>query len=102
MNYLEYYESTALNTQIDDLLCYHKHIGKAIRRLTEIHSDWGCSMVLEGYAIYPDIQPRDNTDAIWLIADEALPADRLDKKSGLCLRIGESKKQLSCARSLAQ
>lgn len=47
--------------------------------MISIHSDWGQSMVIEGYAIYPDIVTNDNTKAIWLIATEELIRDRLNK-----------------------
>lgn len=81
LNYLDYYESKSFDTQIDDLKKYHKHIEKAILKMVEIHSTWGSSMVIEGYAIYPhsvDFE-NPNVDSVWLIASEELLRSRLEK-----------------------
>ncbi len=79
MPYLDYYENTEVEVQIEDMLQYHRHIEKAILKMINIHSQWGQSMVMEGYAIYPNIVTNKNTEAIWLIATEELIRNRLDK-----------------------
>lgn len=78
MNYLDYYENTDIDAQIEDLKKYHSVIETAVSKLVSIHSDWGHSMVIEGYAIYPNIDLNDNTKAIWLIASEELLLNRLN------------------------
>lgn len=59
---------------------YHKKIKPAIQRLIEIHSTWGSPIIIEGWAIYPDIMEKirsDSISAIWLITDESLLRKRL-------------------------
>lgn len=78
MNYLDYYENVDVDMQIKDLQEYHKKMSDAILKMIQIHSNWGHSMVIEGYAIYPEIAIDDShVDGIWLIASEDLLVQRL-------------------------
>lgn len=79
-NYLDYYSDSSLQELIDDIKDYHHNIEQAIIRLIEIHSSWGNSIVLEGYALYPHILekcPNTNVYAIWLVAEEKVLESRL-------------------------
>lgn len=77
INYLDYYEYSDLDVQIRDMQEYHKNIENAIMKMINIHSNWGESMVIEGYAIYPQSFTNDNVDAVWLIATDDLLKNRL-------------------------
>ncbi len=91
MNYLEYYENVEPDVQISDMLKYHKALENAITKIVSIHSNWGQSMVMEGYAIYPNILMNDNVDAIWLIASEELLADRVNQSQAFEAASGRAK-----------
>lgn len=79
-NYLDYYENVDVDIQIKDLQEYHQRMADAILKMVHIHSNWGHSLVMEGYAIYPEIKINScNVDAIWLIASEDLLVERLNQ-----------------------
>lgn len=67
MNYIDYYEHIDLDVQIREMCEYHGKIENAIMRMIQIHSNWGASMVIEGYAIYPKTFTNDNVEAICLL-----------------------------------
>ena len=97
--YLEYYENTDPDTLMEDMRTYHSAIGKAVARLTEIHSSWGCSMIIEGYAIYPDITLNSRTDAVWLTAPEGLLRSRLESSAAF-MNASDKAKENYLSRSL--
>ena len=79
-DYRNYYENTPLSQLSDDTLQYHKAVEPAIQRLIDIHSTWGNSIIIEGWALYPKcIQPlnSDKTSSVWLIANDELLEARL-------------------------
>jgi len=83
MEYREYYTKTAPGQLMADIQQYHKAMEPAIRRLVEIHSTWGGSIVMEGWALYPSViqaLTNDNAAAIWLIAEDALLETRLENR----------------------
>ncbi|MBP5605325.1 MAG: hypothetical protein J6X60_07255, partial [Ruminiclostridium sp.] len=99
MNYLDYYENTDIDTLIKDLETYHLAIRNAVTRMIEIHSGWGASMIIEGYAIYPDIKLTANTSAVWFTAPEELLRSRLEKSAAFA-RASEKAKEHYLQRSL--
>lgn len=101
-NYLDYYENVELETQIRDLQEYHEKMEPAITRMINIHSDWGQSMIIEGYAVYPAFFQKvrnGNVDAVWLIASEELLAERL-KQSKAFEGASEKAKENYFSRSI--
>ena len=98
-NYLEYYENTDVNSLIEDLKKYHSAMKRAIIRMIDKHSALGESMIIEGYAVYPDIVLNENTDAIWLIASENLLRKRLEQSKVFQNASNKAKENYLC-RSL--
>jgi len=83
--YLDYYANSTKEQLIKDLVVYHQHLETAIYRLIEIHSSsWKNPLIIEGYALYPDMMNKiknDNIFSIWLIAENDLLKSRMMKKS---------------------
>jgi 2-phosphoglycerate kinase len=82
MFYLDYYSNTKKEQLIADIAAYHRHLEKSIHKLIEIHSSWGSPLIMEGWALYPnmiaEINP-DNVFSVWLIAENGLLKQRLLK-----------------------
>lgn len=99
-NYLDYYASKSVKALIEDMKAYHKGMEPAIQKMIDIHSEWGKSMILEGYAIYPGVlKMNPNVDAIWLIATEELLKKRVEE-SGAFKSASQEIKEKYLARSL--
>ncbi len=81
MDYLKYYENVDVKQQIEDLKQYHRSMESAIIKMIDIHSKWGSSMIIEGYAVYPHLlnANTENVEAIYLLANDALLLSRLNK-----------------------
>jgi len=78
--YPEYYARREKQQLIDDIAAYHRKLEPAIARLVEIHSSWGDPLILEGWALYPELVRRlenDQVFSVWLIAQEGLLAQRV-------------------------
>ncbi len=99
MDHLGYYENTDIDTLKKDLTNYHLALRSAIIRMIGIHSGWGSSMIIEGYAIYPDIKLTANTSAVWLTAPEELLRSRLEKSAAFA-HASEKAKEHYLQRSL--
>jgi len=83
-DYRDYYADTPQRQLQLDTLQYHKALEPAIKRLIEDHSTWGNSIVMEGWALYPDaIAPlcNENVSSVWLIAGEGLLETRMRDQS---------------------
>lgn len=79
-DFRDYYANTPIDRLIVDIQRYHKAMEPAIERLVEIHSSWGNSLLIEGWALYPKhIQQfkSNNISAVWLIACDGLLGSRL-------------------------
>lgn len=81
-NYLEYYRNTPVEKLIEeDTVVSHKRVALAIQRLIYIHSSWSCSLVIEGWALYPHLLKafdRASIFSVWLIANEDLLRFRIN------------------------
>ena len=78
--YLDYYANTDKDRLIEDIVAYHKHLETPIRRLIEIHSSWGSPLIIEGWALYPNMIAEiksDNIFSVWLIAENDLLKQRM-------------------------
>lgn len=80
LDYLDYYSKTDENKMFDDMIGYHRCLEKAVLKMIDIHSQWGNSVIIEGYALYPHFLGKlnANTDAVWLSADEQLLETRVE------------------------
>ncbi|MEA4921627.1 MAG: AAA family ATPase [Clostridiaceae bacterium] len=84
-DFRDYFKNTAPDKLLTDIQQYHHALEPAIQRLVDIHSTWGNSVVLEGWALYPRfIKPiiGHNVFAVWLIASNELLEARLLNRSG--------------------
>ncbi len=83
--FLDYYAENNVEKLVSDIQLYHKVIEPAIERLASIHSTWRGTVIIEGWAIYPQLSNKlinDNVKSIWLIADNSLLEKRiLDNKA---------------------
>ncbi len=80
IDFRTYYATSSIDKLIKDIQQYHKAMEPAISRLLDIHSSWGNSLIMEGWALYPShIQQyaSNNISAIWLIASHELLETRL-------------------------
>lgn len=83
MNYRTYYASVSADGLREDARRYHAAMEPALRRLVNIHSAWGNSMILEGWALYPArVRPwlGRSVYGVWLIAEEGLLESRLEQR----------------------
>ncbi|WP_407385791.1 hypothetical protein [Ruminococcus sp.] len=99
MNYLDYYEKTSIPKLIEDMYSYHLAMQNAIAKMIDKHSSWAASIIIEGYAIYPDIALKENTEAVWLIASNALLQSRLENSPAF-QKAPETAKQHYLQRSI--
>ena len=79
-NYLEYYAHSPKKKLIGDITEYHRKLEPAICRLIDIHSTWGNPLIMEGYALYPELMGKINSDnvfSVWLIAGDGLLEKRM-------------------------
>ncbi len=96
-NYIDYYSNTDKEKLIEDIKVYHAQIKPAIKRLVDIHSSWGAPVIIEGWAIYPDMLDGLETEevkSVWLIANENLLAKRLENNKLFCKEASNPKKML--------
>ena len=80
LDYRQYYIDKSEEELIEDIQEYHIKIWPAVKRLVEIHSSWGTPIVIEGYALYPQLVNSIKTKgvrSIWLIGDEELFQERI-------------------------
>lgn len=83
-DFRDYYANTNEDKLLTDIQQYHHALEPAIQRLVNIHSTWGSSVVLEGWALYPSlIKPvtGHNVFAVWLIASNELLEARLSNRN---------------------
>lgn len=95
--YTDYYSNTDKEKLIEDIKMYHAQIKPAIKRLVDIHSSWGTPVIIEGWAIYPDILDCLNIEtvkSVWLIANESLLAKRLEDNTSFYKDASNPKKML--------
>ena len=79
-DYPDYYVQRSPQQLIDDIVAYHKKVEPAIARLVEVHSAWGSPLVMEGWALYPELVRRIENEqvfSVWLIAGEGLLEQRV-------------------------
>ncbi len=82
MDYREYYIKKTHEELIFESFEYHKKIFPAVERLISIHSKWGNPIIIEGWALYPELLKNitdDNVKKIWLLSDKTILKERLDK-----------------------
>ena len=82
--YPDYYALRTQRQLIDDIIAYHKKVEPAIARLVEEHAAWGSPLVMEGWALYPELVRRVENDqvfSVWLIAEPGLFESRMRKNS---------------------
>lgn len=80
----DYYANTNEDKLLADIQQYHRALEPAIQRLVDIHSTWGNSVVIEGWALYPRFIMsiiRHNVFAVWLIASNELLEERLSNRN---------------------
>ena len=78
--YPDYYVRRSPQQLIDDIVTYHKKLEPAIARLVEEHAAWGDPLVMEGWALYPELVRRIENDqvfSVWLIAEPGLFESRV-------------------------
>ena len=78
--YPDYYAQRTPQQLIDDIVTYHKKLAPAIARLVEEHADWGDPLVMEGWALYPELVRKIENEqvfSVWLIAGEGLLEQRV-------------------------
>jgi len=83
--YPDYYAMRTKQELIDDIIAYHKKLEPAIARLAEVHSQWGSPIIMEGWALYPELVRRiENAQvfSVWLIAEPGLFESRMRRNSG--------------------
>ena len=80
-DYREYYIQKSFEELINEVYEYHKKISSsAIERLISIHSSWSSPIIIEGWALYPDMLKNianENIKKIWLICGEKVLESRL-------------------------
>ena len=82
--YPDYYAMRTKQELIDDIIVYHKKVEPAIARLVEVHSRWGSPIIMEGWALYPELVRRiENAQvfSVWLIAEPGLFERRMRRNS---------------------
>lgn len=104
-NYIDYYTNTDIDKLIEDIKLYHSQLQPAISRLIDIHSTWGNPLIIEGWAIYPELLKNIDctfVDSVWLISDKKLLEKRLETNINFHSQTNESHKWLEkyLARSL--
>lgn len=80
LDYREYYVNKSIEDLITETSLYHQKLWPSIRHLIEIHSTWSSPIIIEGWALYPQLVEdikADNIRIIWLVADEAVLEQRL-------------------------
>ena len=79
-DYREYYIQKSFEELVNEAYEYHKKIFPAIERFISIHSSWGSPIIIEGWALYPDMLKNianENMKKIWLICEEKMLQARL-------------------------
>lgn len=79
-DYREYYISKSIEDLINDIFLYHRRLWPSIKHLIEIHSNWSSPIIIEGWALYPNLVKlieNDNLRTIWLVSDEDVLEQRL-------------------------
>lgn len=77
--YTEYYSEHTVSELIEDTVSYHKKLIPAVLRLIDIHSTWGEPIIIEGWALYPEIMneiENQSVKSVWLIANKSLFENR--------------------------
>lgn len=79
-DYREYYIQKSFGELVNEAYEYHKKIFPATERLISIHSSWSSPIIIEGWALYPDMLKNIanvNIKKIWLICGEKVLQARL-------------------------
>jgi len=82
-DYREYYVNKSIGDLINDTYRYHRSIWPSIKHLIEIHSNWSTPIIIEGWAIYPNLVKAiesENVKTIWLVSDSDVLEERLINK----------------------
>jgi len=82
--YPDYYAMRTTQQLIDDIISYHKELEPAIASLVQKHAAWGDPIVMEGWALYPELVRRIENEkvfSVWLIAGEGLLEQRARKST---------------------
>jgi len=93
--YPDYYALRTKQELIDDIVAYHKKVEPAIARLVEEHSQWGSPIIMEGWALYPELVRRIENGqvfSVWLIAEPGLFESRMRKNSSFLANATEPEK----------
>ena len=78
--YPDYYAMRTQQELIDDITTYHRKLEPALARLVEEHAAWGDPLVMEGWALYPELVRRIENGqvfSVWLIAEPGLFESRM-------------------------
>lgn len=81
-DYKEYYIQKTFKQLIKEAYDYHEKIFPAIERLITIHSNWSSPIIIEGWALYPEMLKHivnENVKKIWLICEQKVLQKRLIK-----------------------
>jgi len=79
-DYPDYYVMRTKQELIEDIITYHRKLEPAIARLVETHSDWGDPLIMEGWALYPELVrgiENGQVFSVWLIAAPGLLEQRV-------------------------
>jgi len=79
-DYPDYYALKTKQELIDDIIAYHQKLKPAITRLVEEHAAWGDPIIMEGWALYPELVRKIENEqvfSVWLIAEEGLLENRI-------------------------
>ena len=82
--YPDYYALRTVEQIIDDIVVYHKKLEPAIASIVEKHASWGDPLIMEGWALYPELVRRIENEqvfSVWLIAGEGLFEQRVRKNT---------------------
>ncbi|MDR2687948.1 MAG: hypothetical protein LBB75_09350 [Oscillospiraceae bacterium] len=82
--YPDYYAMRTKQQIIGDIVVYHRKLEPALTSLVEKHAAWGDPLVMEGWALYPELVRRIENEqvfSVWLIAGEGLFEQRVRKNT---------------------
>ena len=80
LDYKEYYIKKSPEELETEAYEYHKKIFPAIERLIGIHSCWSNPLIMEGWALYPEMLKQikgENVKKIWLVCEPEVLQKRL-------------------------
>lgn len=74
-DYREYYIKKSSEELTGEAYQYHKRIFPAIERLISIHVGWSTPIIIEGWALYPEMlrdTVGENIKKVWLICEQTV------------------------------